>query len=440
MLLKNALIISSDISYNNNENDIQNNHNAEICQNTMDIRIEESVITDISRQITPNSKEQVIDLNGLIVTPGLVDMHCHLREPGFEGKETIKTGIESAINGGYTAICPMGNTNPAADNSRVLKYIINRAKEVSEIGFFPICAVTKGLDGEKIVNVSELKENGAIAFSDDGKPIKNMQVLREALKYVNSQNCIIISHSEDSSLASNGVINEGKVSVILGLKGIPDIAESAAIARELEIVRNTNGRYHFAHVSTKRSIELIRQAKKEGLKVTAETAPHYFSLTEDDIKGYESKYKVNPPLRTQEDCEAVIQGLLDGTIDVIATDHAPHTLEQKQSPIQTAPMGIAGFETALGVTLTYLVHTKKLTLIDAINKLTLAPSKILGLKNQGRIEVGKEANLTVIDLNEEWIVNASKFKSKCKISPYDGLKLKGKAKYTIIKGKIYKIG
>ena len=424
MLLKNAKIINP----------------ANNFEDFSDIRIEKEYITEIRKEILPYKDEEVLDLTGKIIIPGLIDIHCHLREPGFNAKETIKTGILSAINGGYTAICPMANTNPVVDNAATITYCINKAKEAAEIGFYPICAVTKGLKGEKIVNVSELISLGAIAFSDDGKPIENMHLLREALKYINSHDSIIISHSEDSSLANSGVINEGKISTRLGLKGIPSITESLAIARELEIVRATKGRYHFAHISTKRSVELIRQAKKEGLNVTCETAPHYFSLSEDDIKDYDAKYKVNPPLRTKEDIEAIIDGLIDSTIDVIATDHAPHTVQEKLQPIQNAPMGLAGFETALSVALNYLVHSKKMPLIEVIRKFTSNPAKILNLKDQGDIQAGKPANLTVIDLNEERIVDASKFKSKCRISPFDKLELKGTVKNTIIKGKIYNIG
>ncbi|MCD7740446.1 MAG: dihydroorotase, partial [Candidatus Gastranaerophilales bacterium] len=281
MLLKNGKIVNP----KNNFEDIS------------DIRIENGKIKEISKNITPAAKEEIKDLTGKIIVPGLIDMHCHLREPGYNAKETIKTGIISAINGGYSAICPMANTNPCVDNAATLSYILSKAKEVSEIGFYPICAVTKGLNGEKIVNVSELIDNGAIAFSDDGKSIENMYLLKEALKYINSHNSLIISHPEDSSLAHSGVINEGKVSTRLGLKGIPCITESIAVARELEVIRSTNGRYHFAHISTRRSIELIRAAKKEGLNITCETAPHYFSLTEDDIIDYDAKYKVNPPIR-----------------------------------------------------------------------------------------------------------------------------------------------
>lgn len=424
MLLKNAKMVNPKTNF----------------EGIIDIRITNGIVEEISKNLIPKKDEECIDLTGKIVTPGLIDMHCHLREPGFNAKETIKTGIASAINGGYTAICPMANTNPQVDNATTLTYTISKAKEESEIGFYPICAVTKGLENEKIVNVSELIDHGAIAFSDDGKPVENMHLLREALKYINSHNAIIISHSEDSSLANGGVMNEGKVATRLGLKGIPDITESLAVARELEVVRSVNGRYHFAHISTKRSIELIRQAKKDGLKITAETAPHYFCLTEDDMVEYDAKYKVNPPLRTKEDLEAVIVGLQDGTIDVIATDHAPHTVHEKQLPIQNAPMGIAGFETALGLTLTYLVHTGKLTLIDAMKKLTSAPAEILNLQTQGSIEVGKSANMTVIDLDKEWTVDASKFKSKCRISPFDRFNLKGKAIMTIINGKLINIG
>ena len=361
MLLKNVKIVNPKTNF----------------ENISDIRITDGIITEINANIQAKTDEEVIDLTGKIITPGLVDIHCHLREPGFNAKETIKTGIASAINGGYTAICPMANTNPQVDNATTLTYTISKAKEESEIGFYPICAVTKGLGNEKLVNVSELLDHGAVAFSDDGKPVENMHLLREAIKYVNSHNAIIISHSEDSSLANGGCINEGKVATRLGLKGIPNITESLAVARELEVVRSTNGKYHFAHISTKRSIELIRQAKKDGLNVTAETAPHYFSLTEDDMVDYDTKYKVNPPLRTKEDLEAVIIGLQDGTLDVIATDHAPHTVHEKQLPIQVAPMGIAGFETSLGITLTYLVHTGKLSLMEAIRKLTAAPAEIL---------------------------------------------------------------
>lgn len=420
MLLKNARVINPSAEFDG----------------VLDIRIENDLVVDLAENLVPFEGEILYDFSGKIITPGLIDIHCHLREPGFTSKETIKSGIDSAIAGGYTAICPMANTSPAVDNLMTLKYVIEKAKEASDIGFYPICALTKNLDGQKIVNVSELVDNGAIAFSDDGKPLENMKLLAAALEYVDSLNSIVISHAEDSSLASGGVINQSYVSSKLGLKGIPSITESVAIARELEVVRSLGVKYHFAHISTRRSVELIRQAKKDGLKVTCETAPHYFSLTHNDIVHFDARFKMNPPLRSEDDLLAIIEGVEDGTIDVIATDHAPHTIEEKMMPIQTAPMGIVGFETALGLAFTKLVHQRKISIIKVIEKFTLNPSKILNIKDQGNIQIGSKANLTVIDPDLEWVVDSSKFKSKCKITPFEGIKLKGKAIATVIKGKL----
>lgn len=422
MLLKNAHIINPADNFNE----------------LSDIRIENGVVTEISKDLFPLVDEEVIDLSEKVITPGLVDMHCHLREPGFESKETIKTGIQSALAGGYTAICPMANTSPAVDNLMTLKYTFDRAKEADEIGFYPICAVSIGLQGQNLVNMSELKDNGAVAFSDDGRPLENLKLYRVALEYADSLGALIISHSEDSSLATGGVINEGATSTRLGLQGISDLAESVAVARELEVLRYSGGKLHFAHISTKRSIELIRQAKKDGLSVTCETAPHYFSLSDEDIKTFEAKFKMNPPLRSREDKEAVIEGLQDGTIDVIATDHAPHTLEEKLMPIQKAPMGIVGFETSLGLCITNLVDRGYLTLSQVIEKLSLNPARILNIK-QGNIKIGESANLTVIDPDVEWIVDAAEFKSKCKISPFDGKNLRGRALAVVVNGKYKEI-
>ena len=422
MLLKNAHIINP----------------ADNLNELSDIRVENGMVAEISKNLFPLVDEEVIDLSGKVITPGLVDMHCHLREPGFESKETIKTGIQSAIAGGYTAICPMANTSPVVDNLMTLKYTFDRAQEADEIGFYPICALSIGLKGQNLVNMSELKDNGAVAFSDDGKPLENLKLYRVALEYADSLGALIISHSEDSSLASGGVINEGAASTRLGLQGISDLAESVAVARELEVLRYSGGKLHFAHISTKRSIELIRQAKKDGLNVTCETAPHYFSLCDEDIKTFEAKFKMNPPLRSREDKEAVIEGLQDGTIDVIATDHAPHTLEEKLMPIQKAPMGIVGFETSLALCITNLVDGGYLTLSQVIEKLSLNPSRILNIK-QGNIKIGEPANLTVVDPDVEWIVDASKFKSKCKISPFDGKKLRGRVLAVVVNGKYKEI-
>ena len=411
MLLKNARIINPE----NNFDEIS------------DLRITDNKISKISKNLSPVDNETVINLTGKIIAPGLVDIHCHLREPGFEEKETIETGIKSAINGGYTAICPMANTNPIVDNIETLKYVQEKAKN---IGFYPICAITKDLKGETIVDFETLKSNGAIAFSDDGKPVENLKLLKEVLLTAKANDYKIILHSEDSSLAHNNDIKATK-----SLKNLSGLAETVAIARELEIVRETGTNVHFAHVSTKRSIELIRQAKNDGLQVTCETAPHYFSLTENDIKEPIGVYKVNPPLRTQEDLKAVIEGLKDGTIDAIATDHAPHTKLEKLQNIDVVPMGIAGFETALGVSITYLVEKSHLSMLELIGKLSTNPAKIFKLENQGNIKIGEIANLTIIDPHLEWIVKGEDFKSKCKLTPFKGKTLKGKAIGVIIEGK-----
>ncbi len=373
---------------------------------TFDIKIENGVIVDIDKNIEGKS----IDLEGKILSRGLIDMHCHLREPGYEYKETIETGINSAIHGGYTGICPMANTNPVCDNFEVLKFILKKANGYN---LFPICATTENLDGNKLSQIKELKNSGAIAFSNDGKPISNRQILNDAIK----TNELIISHAE-----------------IMELNGTPE-SEYRAVEQEIETLRKTGGKYHFAHISTKESVELIRQAKKEGLNLTCETAPHYISLTRSNETDNNTIFKVNPPLREEADRLAVIEGLKDGSIDVIATDHAPHSREEKNKPYNQAPMGIAGFETALGIALTYL--SNDLSIEEILKKFTVYPAKILGIPEFGEIKIGNRANMTVIDKNLEWIVRGSEFKSKCKFTPFEGIKLNGKPVMTIVNGVIY---
>lgn len=373
---------------------------------TFDVKIENGIIVEIDKNICGES----IDLKGKILSRGLIDMHCHLREPGYEYKETIETGIASAVNGGYCAICPMANTKPVCDNSETLKFVLSKANGYN---LFPICATTKNLEGAELSPIKELKNAGAIAFSNDGKPVSNQKVLADALK----TNELIISHAE-----------------IMELNGTPE-SEYEAVKQEIETHRKTGGKYHFAHISTKESVELIRQAKKEGLNLTCETAPHYFSLTKFDGLENEPIFKVNPPLRDEEDRLAVIEGLKDGTIDVIATDHAPHSKDEKNKPFIQAPMGMAGFETSLGVALTYLKD--ELSLIGILEKYTANPAKILGIPDFGKIEAGNKANLTVIDPDFEWVVKGENFKSKCKFTPFEGKKLKGKAVMTIVNGEIY---
>ena len=372
----------------------------------IDIKIDNGIIVEISDNIHGDG----IDLKGQIISRGLIDMHCHLREPGYEYKETIETGMKSAINGGYAAICPMANTNPVNDNLETLNHIKSKANGYN---LLPICATTKNLAGKELTDINLLKENGAIAFSNDGKPVDNQNVLAEALK----TNELIISHAE-----------------IMELNGTPE-SEYKAVEREIETLRKTGGRYHFAHISTKESVELIRKAKADGLKVTCETDPHYFSLVKTNENLNNTFYKVNPPLRNEDDRIAVIEGLKDGTIDVIATDHAPHSLEEKQKSYAEAPMGIVGFETAIGLAFTYL--KKYLSTKEILDKFTTDPAKILGIKDFGEIEVGNKANLTVINPDLKWIVKGENFKSKCKFTPFESCELTGKATMTIVNGEIY---
>lgn len=378
----------------------------------LDIKIENGVITSISKNIEGES----IDLSGMIITPGLIDMHCHLREPGFEYKETIETGLLSAIHGGFSVICPMANTNPAVDSVETLDYINKIATKLELAKLCQICAVSKELKGEEITNIKGLKSAGAIAFSDDGRPVENMEILKQALL----SGELIISHAEDSKLLTDSM------------------SEAVAVERELQVLRKNGGRLHFAHISTKKAIDLIRQGKKEGLKVTCETAPHYFTFTKED-ETLDGQFKMNPPLRTQEDLQAVIEGLKDGTIDCIATDHAPHSYEEKTKPFAESPFGIVGFETALGAGLK-LVTDGHLPLNQLIEKMSSNPAKILGLKDQGEIKVGQIANLTIISPNIEYEVKANDFVTKCKISPFEGMKLKGKAVAVVANGKLINTG
>lgn len=393
-VLKNARVISPA----NNIDDI------------FDIKIKDGIIVEISKNIISGG----IDFSGMIIIPGLVDMHCHLREPGFEYKETIETGIESALNGGFTAICPMANTKPVVDNVDVLKYTMQKA---SGIGFHPICAITKNLDGKELVDFESLKSAGAIAFSDDGKPLENMALYKEALKTGE----LIISHAEDSSLKEE------------------PLSEAVAVTRELELLRAVGGKLHFAHISTARAVKIIRQAKKEGLNVTCETAPHYFTFSKEN-ETEDGRFKMNPPLRTKNDIKAIIEGLKDGTIDCIATDHAPHSWEEKTKPFAQAPFGIVGFETALGATFTNLVEKGHLDLNQAVEKLSTNPARILGLEEQGQIKTGQKANLTVINPNLTYKVKADDFKSMCKISPFEGSIFKFKAIAVVANGEFKKIG
>ena len=363
------------------------------------IKIENGKIAQVGNDLLKGALN-VYDVSQYTIIPGIIDMHCHLREPGFEYKEDINSGIESALNGGIVGICPMANTNPVNDNIFILNKMIEKADK--KIGFFPICAVTNSLYGDTLTDLKKLKENGAIAFSDVGKPILNKELFKNALK----SGELIISHCED---------------------------ETNEVKWQLEMLNEVGGKLHFAHISKKESVDLIREAKRNGIKVTCETAPHYFTFNKDDLNKDLFKngvYKMNPPLGTKEDMEAIINGLLDGTIDVIATDHAPHSKDEKLKDYNHSPNGIVGFETAIGAVLSRFSSDL------LVEKMALNPAKILNLKDFNDLKIGSYANLTIIDENKIWKVDEEKFKSKCKVSPFNGIEFKGKAVGTIINGKL----
>ncbi len=403
-----------------------------------DILLKDGKIEKIGSLNTSEYKDaKEFDFSGKICVPGLYDMHVHLREPGREDKETVVTGSNSAAAGGFTGIACMPNTDPAIDSAEVVTFIIDRAKE-HLVDVNPIGAITKGRKGEGLAPMLELSDAGAVGFSDDGTAVKTAAMLRNALEYSKMIDAPIIEHCEDESLAG-GSMNESLVSTQLGLPSIPTVAEDLIVMRGILLAEYTGGKLHTAHLSSKRSVELIRDAKKRGIDVTAEAAPHHFTLTDESVRAFDTNYKMNPPLREQKDVDAIIEGLQDGTIDCIASDHAPHTIEDKEMEYIYAPNGIVGLETQLGLTLTELYHKGKLTLEQVIEKLSINPRKILNLEVP-QIEVGEIANMTIIDLDLEFTFDVKTSKSRSKNSPFGGRKLKGKSVAVINNSQIYTNG
>jgi dihydroorotase len=387
-------------------------------------------------------KAKDLDATGLVVCPGFVDLHCHLRQPGFENRETIATGTKAAAIGGFTSVCCMANTEPPLDKAAVVDWVRQKASKDSLIAVLPVGCITKGRRGEELTDMAELAEAGVVAFSDDGDFVASSQLMRHAMDYSRDLGLPIIDHCEDKALSDNGIINEGEMSGRLRLKGIPAAAEEVAVARDLTLAKLTKARLHIAHVSTKGSVELIRRAKQDGASVTAEVTPHHLTLTERRIvgkppnKSFDANAKVNPPLRTREDVQALIKGLKDGVIDAIATDHAPHSAADKDCDPKRAAFGISGFETALGC-LMALVHEGEISLTRLISKLTYEPAKVIGRNGKlGTLKGGAPANIAIIDPDREWIVDSRNFASKGKNTPYDGCQFKGKIVATIADGRV----
>jgi len=397
-----------------------------------DLLVAEGKIVSVGGTVVAESARK-LDATGLVVCPGFIDLHCHLREPGFESKETIATGTKAAAIGGFTTVCCMPNTNPPLDNRDTVDWVKAKASSEGVVHVLPIGCVTKGRKGEEISPMAELAEAGVVGFSDDGEPVSNSQVMRCALECSRRLGLPIIEHCEDKELSRGGIINEGRVSARLGLKGIPAASEEIMVARDLALAKLTGARVHIAHVSTCGSMELIRQAKERGILVTAEVTPHHLTLTEEFAY---ANAKVKPPLRTKDDIKCLIEGLRGGVIDAIATDHAPHTLKDKKCYLELAAFGISGFETAFGCVMS-LVHNGEVDLNTLISKLTYEPAKIIGCGSElGTLKAGSPANITIFDPNREWIVNSSSFASKGKNTPFDGYQFKGKVVATIVDGRI----
>ncbi|MBR5659698.1 MAG: dihydroorotase [Lachnospiraceae bacterium] len=377
----------------------------------------------------------VIDAKGMYVMPGLIDLHVHFREPGFEYKETIETGSKSCAKGGFTGVCPMPNTKPVIDSTETVRFEVEKAKAVSPIHIYPVGAVTLGQNGVEPTDVAAMKEAGIYAISEDGKSVMNSLVYREGMMRAKENDIVVMAHCEDKNLVGKGAINAGPVAKKIGVEGIPNAVEDIIVARDILLAKETGARLHLCHCSTADSVEMVRKAKADGVKVTAEVCPHHFSMTCDEITSDDANFKMNPPLRTKQDVQALIEGLADGTIDTISTDHAPHSAEEKQRGIATAPFGIVGSETAVCLTITHLVRPGYLTPLQMAERMSMTPAKVIKV-DRGTLGVGKAADITIIDPEAHYTIDASTFVSKGHNTPFNGKEVYGRVMYTIVDGNV----
>jgi dihydroorotase len=401
----------------------------------MDVLLDGERIAEIAPagKLSSGRDAEIFDATGLIVAPGFIDIHAHLREPGQESSETIETGTRAAARGGFTAVCCMPNTKPVNDNASVTRFILDRAKAHASVRVWPIGAASVGSKGEAIAEIAAMKQAGIVAVTDDGKPIATAKLARQVMDYCRSLDIPVIDHAEDVSLASGAVMREGVTSTRLGLAGMPAAAESVCVARDVQLAELTGARLHIAHLSAKASLEQVRWAKQRGLHVTCEVTPHHFTLIDEDVK-YDSRYKMNPPLAAREDREALLAGLADGTVDAIGTDHAPHEPAIKDVEFDRAPFGITGFETALALALEQLVHTARITPMRMVQLFTTGPARVLGIER--KLAAGQPADLTIFSTDHEWTFNAAESASKSRNSPFDGRTFKGAPMATVVGGRI----
>jgi dihydroorotase len=403
----------------------------------MNVLIEDGKVSAWLRhdEAAPGDAE-IFDATGLLVAPGFIDLHVHLREPGQEYKETIATGAEAAAGGGFTSVCCMPNTAPINDNAAITRFIIEQANRAGFANVFPIGAITKASDGAELAEMGEMKTAGIVAVSDDGRPVPNAGMMRRALEYAKDFDLTVVDHCEDKSLSAGGVMHEGRMSLLLGLKGMPALAEDLDAVRDVLLAESTGAKIHIAHISTKGAIEAVRRAKAKGLNVTCEVAPHHFALTDEAVEGYDTNMKMSPPLRSREHLEAILEAVRDGTIDAIATDHAPHHADEKNLEFDRAPFGITGLETAVGLAFEKLVHTGFLSLPRMVEMFSTNPARIFNLKNRGTLKAGSIADVTILDPDLKWTYRVAETKSKSKNSPFDGSSFTGAAVATIVGGRI----